>query len=834
MEGWGYPIKRQECTNTQHMKRIFVIIGSVVALLIVLMIVVPVIFKGKIAATAKKMANEAINAKVDFSNVELSLFKNFPQLNISLRNLSVTGTGDFDNYLLLRADAFSTSVNISSIWKSNGLTISEINLDRPVVRLKVNKAGKENWNISKSTQVTETTQKKSETKIELKSIRIKDASLRYDDETMPMLFSLADAQFRISGEMKGSNSLLDIEGTADSLIFDYDSTRYAKNLKASVKGTLQADFDKMSFTFMKNNIMVNKLPLEAQGTFIIGEKDQNYDITFNSPSSSLGDLLGFIPEQYQKYIKDVETRGNVSFNGFIKGKYDDKTIPGLGVNMKVENGRLKYPKLPKEVENINISANINKDGGIMDLTHIDVDKFEASVAGNPLSASLHVATPVSDPQLKGMLKGKIDFTSLKQAIPMDSVDLRGVIEALIDFDGKYSSIEKEQYENFKTTGTVSMRNFEYASKSLTQKVMISTADMKFIPKTITLTNLSGNMGPSDFSANGSLSNYWPYILNKGTLTGNLNLQSDNLDVNVLTPASSKADTTLKSKPFEIPDNINLVIKAVVDRMNFDKLNITGLNGTATVKSRQVMLDGLNMNMLGGKMLISGDYSTPKALPPSFDLKMNIKNFDLPSAFRSISTVRYLVPMAGESTGAFDTDLSLSGKLANDYSPIYSSLNGDGLLSARNIELVGTALFSEIAKYFRKDMFKQIKISDFTTKFKMTEGGLMVSPFNTKIAGQDVVISGKQSAAKALDYRLDFKVNKSDLSEDVNKYFGFVPGTENIQKLPIGVVINGTMTKPDVKVDLSDAKKLVETEFKKKAGMDIQDAIKNLGLDKLFK
>lgn len=816
------------------MKRTLGIIGSVVVLLIVLMIAIPVIFKGKIGATAKKMANEAVNARVDFSNVEISLFKSFPRLNISLRNLTITGTGDFDNYRLLQTDAFSTSVNLSSIWKSDGLTISEINIDKPVIRLKVNKSGKENWDISKPVPVNEAAAKRSETKIELKSIRIKDGSLSYTDETMPMLFSLADGQFDISGEMQGSNSILDIEGTADSITFDYDSTRYAKNLRASVKGSLQSDFDKMSFTFLENNIVVNKLPLEAQGNFIIDENDQVYDVTFKSPDSSMGELLGFIPEQYQKYIKDVETQGSVSFKGFIKGKYNDKTFPGFSVDMKVDNGRLKYPKLPKEVENINISANINKAEGDMDLTHINVDKFEASVAGNPLSASLHVATPVSDPQLKGTLKGKIDFTSLKQAIPMDSIDLKGVIEALIDFDGRYSSIEKEQYENFKTAGTVSMKNFEYASKDLTEKVVISSAEIKLIPKTITLSSLAGNMGKSDFSANGSLSDYWPYILNKGTLTGNLNLSSRYFNANVLTPKTSKTDSTVASKPFEIPENINLVIKAVVNKLDYDKLNITGLDGKAIVKNRMVVIDGLNLNLLSGMMLISGDYRTPKAQPPSFDLKMGIKNFDLPSASRSISTIRYMLPMAGESSGAFDTDLTLSGKLANDYSPIYTSLNGDGVLSTRNVELIGTALFDEIAKYFRKDMFKQIKITDFTTKFKMTDGGLMVAPFNTRIAGQEVVISGNQTASKALDYRLDFKVNKGDLSEEVNKYFGFVPGTENIEKLPIGIVINGTMTKPDVKVDLSEAKKLVETEFKKKAGMEIKDAIKNLGLDKLFK
>lgn len=817
------------------MKRTLVILGIVFAVLIITMIGIPVVFKGKITTTAKQMANDALNARVDFTNVDISLFRSFPQLNIKLKNLTITGTGDFENFQLLKTEAFSTSVNLSSIWNTDGVSITEIVLDKPIVSLKVNKGGKSNWDISKSSSKTGGVSTKKASKIELKHIEIHDASLNYSDEANPMLFSLSKGEFGLSGEMQGSNSQLEIDGTADNLIFDYNGTRYAKNLKVSLKCALQADFDKMAFTFLKNNILINKLPLEAQGTFMLGEKEQNFDINFKSPSSSFGDLLGFIPEHFQSYLKDVQTRGNVSFNGFIKGKYDEKTFPAFNVDIKIDGGWLKYPKLPKEVEKIDFSAKVSKEQGELDLTRIDVDKFEASVGGNPISASLHVATPVSDPLLKGTLKGKIDFTTLKQAIPMDSIDLKGVMEALIDFDGKYSSIEKEQYENFKTSGTVTLKNFEYASKNMTQQILISNAGMTLIPKTITLTALSGKMGQSDFSANGSLSNYWPYILKKGTLNGNLNVNSKYLNVNIITPTTSGTPTnTTASKTFEVPDNLNLVIKADVDKMVFDKLNITALSGKATVKEKKVILDALSLNLLNGKMLISGEYATPKEQAPSFDLKMDIKDFDLPSTFRSISTVRYLLPMAGESSGSFNSNLSLSGKLENDYSPKFPTLNGEGVLSTRNVELIGTSLFDEIAKYFRKDMFRQIKIGDFSTKFKMVDGGLIVSPFNTKIAGQDVVISGQQSATKVLDYRLDFKVNKGDLSEDVNKYIGFVPGTENIAKLPVGIVINGTMTKPDIKVDMSEARALVEKEFKKKAGVGIKDAIKSLGLDKLFK
>ena len=97
------------------------------------------------------------------------------------------------------------------------------------------------------------------------------------------------------------------------------------------------------------------------------------------------------------------------FDAWISGRKGFQAGRAALPRFEIDEGRLKYPKLPKEVEKINLSANINKAEGDLDLTHIDVDKFEASVAGNLLTASLHVATPVSDPMLKGSLKGKIDF-----------------------------------------------------------------------------------------------------------------------------------------------------------------------------------------------------------------------------------------------------------------------------------------------------------------------------------------------------------------------------------------------------------------------------------------
>ena len=98
------------------MKKGFIIATLVLGFLVIVMITVPFLFKNKITQKIKAEANNSINAKIDFSGVELSLFQSFPQLNIALKNLSVTGINTFEQTRLLSVDLLSTTVNLSSLW----------------------------------------------------------------------------------------------------------------------------------------------------------------------------------------------------------------------------------------------------------------------------------------------------------------------------------------------------------------------------------------------------------------------------------------------------------------------------------------------------------------------------------------------------------------------------------------------------------------------------------------------------------------------------------------------------------------------------------------------
>ena len=65
------------------MKKFLKITAIVLAVLVILIIIVPFAFQGKIIKIAKEQINKNVNAKVDFDKLKLSLWKSFPNVNVA-------------------------------------------------------------------------------------------------------------------------------------------------------------------------------------------------------------------------------------------------------------------------------------------------------------------------------------------------------------------------------------------------------------------------------------------------------------------------------------------------------------------------------------------------------------------------------------------------------------------------------------------------------------------------------------------------------------------------------------------------------------------------------
>jgi hypothetical protein len=105
-----------------------------------------------------------------------------------------------------------------------------------------------------------------------------------------------------------------------------------------------------------------------------------------------------------------------------------------------------------------------------------------------------------------------------------------------------------------------------------------------------------------------------------------------------------------------------------------------------------------------------------------------------------------------------------------------------------------------------------------------------------VAGQETTISGNLNVENLIDMRLDFNVERDAFGNDIQKILGVLPGQERIQLIPASVVIKGPVGKPEVKIDLEEARKTITNEVKKSTQENLQESINKIGegLKKLIK
>lgn len=824
------------------MKKPVKILLIVVALLLVLAFVLPLALKGPLIRKVKKTINENVNATVEFTDLHLNLFKGFPKVRAEIVNLSVTGKDQFQNDTLLAIGSIATNLSLKDLFGSDGITIKSLIVQNANIKLLSTQDGLVNWDIMpEEEEKAETEATGEEMAVSLNDIEIKNLNLIYKDDVTSTLVKLVNTNIDASGKLEGTITRFDLNGEVGDFILEYDSVQYIANTILKAKGQLEADYDKMNFVFGKTTLFLNELPLDVSGNFQMPSDSMFFDLQFKQPQSDFATLLAMVPKTYQSYLQKVKTTGEAGFEGEIKGLYYEDNYPALDIRMFVKDATFQYEGAPEKIEQISLESQITKPQGDLDSLVINIPNAYARIENNPVNFRLNLIHPVSDPEFDAGFDGKIDFTKLSNVIAMDSLEMKGMLEGKLAVKGKMSAIDQQNYNEVNSNGTFSFNNFSIKTPSITRPVEVSSGTVKVVNTEILLSAFKGKTGQSDFQLDGKLSNYLPYFFLDKTLKGDFTLKSNYLNFDELAGLMAEKDSS-KVTPadslvaFQVPANIDMTFRSQIGRASFDKMDIRNIDGLITVRNKILDLEKLNMDMLDGKLTIDGSYKSNKENKPEFDFNVQASSFQIPAAYKSFSMMQRYVPIASRSQGEISTQINFKGQFDEKLNIIPASLNGTGLFNTKNLQIVNSPVFEQIKEIIKSEKLKNVKVDDFTARFKMENGNINMNPFQTKIADQQVAISGSLSVERILNLAMDFKVNKEDLSSDVNKVFGFIPGSDNIKVIDATVLVKGDIKSPKVSVDLSKAKKQIEEEVTKSTKETLQKSVKKVGdeLKKLFK
>lgn len=781
------------------MKKGLKIAGITLAVIFVLLLILPFAFQGKIKDVVKSEANKMLNAKLEFSDLSLSLIRNFPNASVTLKDISLSGINEFEGDTLIKADNAHATVNIMSLFGDAGYEISKIKIEHASVLAKVSEDGKANWDImkddeKKGSEDSDTTS--TAFKLKLKSVEIKKSSIVYDDRQAKIKFAADDLDLTLSGDLTSDRTTVKTDFKAQAVSVIMENIPYLS--KAVIQGDVQVDADlqNMKFTLKDNTISVNAISASVDGWIALLDDDSmDMDIKLNAPETQFKDILSLIPAIYAKDFEQIKTSGTATLDAYAKGLMKGDTLPSFDVKLTIANAMFQYPDLPKAVTDIAVNARITNPGGDADLTVIDVPKFHFSMGGNPFDVNLHLTNPVSDPNFSLGAKGKLNLGMIKDIYPLeDGMQLNGILDANLKVAARMSTIEKEQYDKVNAEGTLAINDMTIKSNEMSD-IHISNAMMSFTPRYVDLSSLNVKIGQNDLAATGKLENFIPYALKNETLRGSLNVNSGYLNLNDFmsdSPAAATAETSAEEPVavFEVPKNIDFSLNGNFKKVLFDNLTMNNVIGQIIVRGGKVDMKNLGMSALGGAMTLNGSYDTSKnPKQPHVDMALNLKNVSFSETFKTFTTVQKLVPIFEALGGNFSTTFNLNTDLGNDFMPNLTTLSANGLLQSNNVDVQNVPAVNALAGALKNDKLKSFNIKDLNLPFSIASGRVTTKPFDVNMGSIGKMnLSGTTGLDQSIDY-----VAKVDLPD--SKISSYVKS--------MNVKIGGTFTSPKISLDYAD-------------------------------
>ena len=334
------------------------ITGIVIGTILVIMLILPFAFKGKILEIVKKEANNMLNAKLEFADLNLSFFSHFPKASIELQQLSLTGIGDFEKDTLVSAKEIDIAVNIMSLFGDKGIEINHIILEKPQVKAVKLANGNVNWDIMKpdttTTVATDTTSSSSSFALKLKKFTIEDGRIAYTDDSSKMEFYTQKLNLKLSGDMSTESTSIDCHMITQNIDFISGAVPYLKNAEFEMDMKVLADLVNNKFTFDENKLRLNAIELNLDGWIALLENDMDMDIRLNSPKIEFKDILSLIPGIYQNNFESLTAKGALDFKAAAKGKMTGDLLPQFSFLLNVKDGMINYAGMPKAIDNINI------------------------------------------------------------------------------------------------------------------------------------------------------------------------------------------------------------------------------------------------------------------------------------------------------------------------------------------------------------------------------------------------------------------------------------------------------------------------------------------------
>ena len=443
------------------MKKALKITGITLASLVGLVLIVVGIAaamissSGRLTKMVKKYAPDFITCEMQLGKADLTWFKTFPDVGIDIENVAlINPMAGSPSDTLANIDDLAVVLDLKKLLKENEIVVRKCILEDAFVNLYIDTLGNNNFDVFKPSEDNDSTS--FDYLVDIEEVKLKNTNLLYTDDRNGMTTQAQGLNLDLKGKMQDKDIDADLTINAEGLTLKMKAIQLAlKTLNLDfdgevaqldqIKGTLELGTPDISLNlnepYLKHDTVNLHLPLQfglsdlklnldqaqiglnrylinVNGDAEIAENnDVNLDLSLNTSTLLVENVLTYLPERVQKKLSKVEYSGKLSITeAEVKGTYNDSLMPLISAKVQTDNAKVNVPSLPYPFMNVNLDADLNLDlnGTANSAT---VNSLNAKFNHSIFTASGLVDDLLGDIGLKLKVKGDVPMTDIKSFLP---------------------------------------------------------------------------------------------------------------------------------------------------------------------------------------------------------------------------------------------------------------------------------------------------------------------------------------------------------------------------------------------------------------------------------
>jgi len=442
-------------------------------------------------------------------------------------------------------------------------------------------------------------------------------------------------------------------------------------------------------------------------------------------------------------------------------RYEEVNMDGT---LQVQN--IKYASAdtpPVTIENAQMSFSPQ---------YVEVGNFVAQLGQSDLQAQGRIDNLLAyfspEKTMTGQLTVRSNYFNVDEWMPETSTSASPAVT--VGESEAETATETEVFDRFDFTLDAEAKEIVYAP--YTVKNGVTRGHIK--PNRLQVDAIAAEIGKSDFSGSGVITGMFDYLFEGGTLGGNIEFNSSNLDLNEFMPASEETTTTETTAEGEaaaygvipVPPNINMDMVANVGRLVYTNIILENLNGHMVIAEEAIILDKVTAKGLGGQLGMNGSYDTSVPDEPSFTFKYDLSSMDFQQAFNTFNTFEKFAPIGKYIKGRFNSTLLLEGQLGQDLYPKLNTLTAEGFLQTLDAVIQNFKPAQAIGEKLNVQELKEsINIDNTKNWFSIENGKLQLEEYDAKVEGMDMRIGGFYSLTEFLNLDIKAKVPRKLLEQN---------------------------------------------------------------------